>query len=53
MKLGDIVKLWTTLEALDDELDGLPPGEEITAPKIRGVKIDGKRFTVTLTLKRE
>ena len=46
MKLGDLAKVWMTLEALDDQLDEAGPGDEIQVPKIKSLKINGKRYTL-------
>lgn len=46
MKIADLIKLWTTLEALDDQLDEAGPGDEVHVPVIKGLKLSGRRYTL-------
>jgi hypothetical protein len=53
MKLGDLMTLWAVVDALGDELEDLEVGESVTSPKIRGVKLGGRRYTLVISANRE
>lgn len=46
MKLGDLAKLWLLLEAVDDEMDEAKKGDVVSVPEARGVKLNGRRWTL-------
>ncbi len=46
MKLADLVKFWQILESLDDELDGAQKGDVVAVPKVKGLKLNGERWTL-------
>jgi hypothetical protein len=44
--LEQIFRIWLQIEALDDELGEAPKGAEVPVPPIRGLKIDGRKYTL-------
>jgi hypothetical protein len=53
MKWSDLLTIWGVIDALDDELEGLEVGENVTSPRIKGVKIGGRRYTLVINATRE
>lgn len=46
MKIADLMKLWMTLEALDDQLDEAGTGDEVNVPTVKGLKLSGKKYSL-------
>lgn len=46
MRPADLFKLWMEMESLDEEMDTAEKGDAVEVPEIRGLKINGKRWTL-------
>jgi hypothetical protein len=53
MKFGDLLTIWGVVDALGDELEDMEVGETVSSPKVRGVKLNGRRYTLVITATRE